>query len=72
MAKNKEKEIWMVSGTSESGDFFGPLLFDSAPSDKTLKDLCYKWDGDEDEDGPGDYGSYIHLSILKTKVQKIK
>lgn len=57
-------KVWVVSGHSESGDDYGPYVFSKKPSKKALRDLAYSWDGDEEGDnGPGDYGSYVHLSV---------
>lgn len=64
--KNKNK-VWVVTGTSESSDHYGPVVFASKPSDKTLKSLCGDWDAG-DWDGPADYDSYVHLEVNQTEV----
>ena len=56
------RNVYVVKGHSESGDHY-VALFANKPTDDQLSDLCYKWDGDPEQDGPGDYGSYVHLTI---------
>jgi len=60
-------KIWSVTGESESGDDYGPWLFNKKPTDKQLElmlrtDYDYEFPDAEDGEGPGSYGSYIHLS----------
>lgn len=63
----ESKKIWVVSGKSESGDDYGPIAYSSKPSSKTLKKLVEEWDA-EDWDGPGDFGSYVHLTIDEVEI----
>jgi len=60
--------VWVVTGKSESGDEYGPVVFERKPTDKTLKQLVFDWDGN-DGSGPGDYGSYVHLTKTKVAVR---
>jgi len=55
-------KVWVVTGESESGDSY-LHVFGYKPSPDKLSNLAHSWDGDEDCEGPGDYGSYVHLSI---------
>lgn len=65
--KNQNK-VWVVTGHSESGDDYGPVVYVKKPDDKVLKALVGSWDAD-DWDGPGDYGSYVHLEIEECEVR---
>lgn len=65
--KNKLK-VWVVTGKSESGDDCGPVVYANKPSHKILKALCESWDAD-DWQGPGHYGSYVHLSVDECEVE---
>ena len=64
--------VWVVTGKSESGDDCGPLVFSSQPSQSKLRDIAYDWDGDEEREGPGDYGSYVHLSVDEVEVDEVE
>ncbi len=63
--------IYVVRGHSESGDDYIAAFY-KKPTDAELKDLCYKWDGPVangiDDEGPGEYGSFVHLTITKEKL----
>lgn len=62
-------KIWIVTGKSESGDIFEPLAFSEEPTKKILKKIAYAWDGDEeDQNGCGYLGSYVHLSLVNVTV----
>jgi hypothetical protein len=64
--KNKQEHVWVVSGHSESGDDYGPKRYDHKPAKKDLKDFIKKETPEEvDCDGPGDFGSYVYLTIHK-------
>jgi len=65
---NGTTTIWIVTGKSESGDDYGPFSYKHKPTDDQLRELCHMVDGDENEDGPGDYGSYVHLNVKETTV----
>ena len=57
------RSVWVVTGKSESGDDYGPWVFKTKPSQKRLKKLLREEaPGEWEEDGPGDFGSYVHLS----------
>jgi len=62
------KTVWVVSGDSESSDHYGPLVFSDEPSEETYKEIAHSWDGDEDEDGCGDFGSYVYLQVDEVEV----
>jgi hypothetical protein len=64
------KTVWVVTGNSESGDEFGPITFRNKPTQKVLKQLAYDWDGTEEQDGPGDYGSYVFLKVRETLIKQ--
>jgi hypothetical protein len=64
-----KKTVWVVTGHSESGDDFGPLTFHNKPNPSRLKEIAYGWDGTDEEDGPGDYGSYVYLTVTQTAVE---
>lgn len=56
-------KVWVVTVQSESGDDYGPYVFAEKPTRKTLKALVRSIEVDgECGDGPGDFGSYLHLS----------
>lgn len=54
--------VWCVTGHSESGDDYGPWLFNKKPTQKQLKKLLKEDCPGEWDDGPGAFGSYVHLS----------
>lgn len=59
--KRKEK-VWVVTAKSESGDDYGPWVFSEKPTEARLKRLVRTQGEDgEDCDGPGDFGSYLHV-----------
>jgi len=64
------KTIWILTAHSESGDDFGPLAFSKKPTEAKLKKIAFDWDGEETEDGPGDYGSYVYLDLSEVEVDK--
>ena len=59
--------VFVVTGVSESTDHYGPFVYKKKPSDKVLEALVKMLDYGEG-DGPGDYGSYVHLSVDRCKV----
>ena len=63
-----DEEIWAVTGQSESGDDYGPYLYHKYPTDEQLTALVKVLDYG-DGDGPGDYGSYVHLTIRLAKFE---
>lgn len=61
--KAAKPKVWVVTAKSESGDDYGPWVFSSRPTEATLKKLVRAQGEDgEDCDGPGVFGSYLHLS----------
>jgi len=70
LEKNMKKVI-VVTGRNESGDDYGPWVFDKRPSEKFMEAFLREYSPDEfldDEDyenyedeGPGDFGSCISL-----------
>lgn len=71
-------KIVVITGKSESGDDYGPWLFTSQPNEKQLKNFLRQVaegefvDGveteDDDEAGPGVYGSYLHIEIHECNI----
>lgn len=61
-------KVFVLTGHSESGDDYGPLVFSLKPKKKQLREIAHDWDGDENEDGPGNFGSYVYLSLYAVKV----
>ena len=67
-------EVVVVTGHSESGDDYGPWVFTKKPSDEFMKAFLKEYaagDFEDDEDGPGDYGSYVHLRYHSCTIDKI-
>ncbi len=62
-------KIFIVTGKSESGDSYGPELFKKEPTQEQLKELAHKWDFFDGE-GPGDFGSYVHLKVRERDVME--
>lgn len=62
--------VWVVMGHSESGDDYGPVVYEKEPGDEILKTLCWAWDPPdvEDDDAPGDYGTYVAIHKSKCEV----
>ena len=69
MTKKSIRTVWIVTGHSESGDDFGPLVFWDKPTESELEEIAYDWDGTDERDGPGDYGSYVFLTVSKEDVR---
>lgn len=79
MKKSKKKgqmrKLWTVTGRSESGNDYGVMeIFDHKPSQKELMTLVsYNAVGNDGydvpgvEQGPGSFGSYIHLDIEESE-----
>jgi hypothetical protein len=70
MKKEKKSFVWVVTAKSESSDDYGPWVFAKKPTDEELKAFCEKecpgefecCDGEDEMDGPGEWGSYLHIS----------
>ena len=56
--------MWLIIAKSESGDEYKEL-FPNPPTSKELREWCHDTDGCPDEEGPGNYGSYIHIQSLE-------
>ncbi len=65
-------KVWVLTGFSSSSDHYGPLVFTRKPSEELLKKIAHYWDGDEDESGQGDYGSYVDLTLTEVEVNQWK
>ena len=67
-------KVWVVTGTSESSDNYGPFVLSKKPSQKTLRRLCKLCDWPDEEEGldpgPGDFGSYTYLSISECEIDE--
>lgn len=69
-------KIWCITGNSESGDEGTPRLYNYKPDESAQKDYIEYMFGEQlDIDGPGDFGSYVYLTIeeieLLVKGQKL-
>lgn len=70
-----EPTVCVITGHSESGDDYGPWVFDKKPSDKFLKSFLKEvapgefFDG-MDDDGPGIFGSELHLHFMTCTIDK--
>lgn len=62
-------KIWVIVGESESGDFCGPDVVPFEPDDAYLSKWCYEYDGDPDEEGPGNYGSYVYCNVTEHEIE---
>ena len=62
----KKELIWIVTGTSESGDTVTPVPFKHDPTEDELKDIIADMGEDLDAGGPGDFGSYVKLETFET------
>jgi hypothetical protein len=65
-----KKRLYVVSVDSESGDHYGPFLFEQKPSDKVMLAFLQKHTSPEDAEattGPGWHGTYLYLTgVLRT------
>lgn len=61
----KENPIWIVEGHSESGDDYGPTRYNKKPTEKQLREFVEATGEELDIDGPGNFGSYVHLKVNK-------
>ena len=57
------QRFWVLSVTSESGDSYGPSLFEEKLDDSELEVFLHNQFPDEweEDDGPGIFGSYLHI-----------
>lgn len=68
-------EVCVVTGHSESGDDYGPWVFTKRPSEEYMKAFLKEYaagDWDDDEDGPGEFGSYVHLRYHTCSIDEIE
>ena len=64
--QKKQKPIWIITATSESGDDYGPKRYDHNPTEEDKRNFILKETPEEiDCDGPGDFNSYVYLKIDK-------
>ena len=63
-------KVWVLTGESESSDHYGLYVFSEKPSEELLKKIAFDCDGDDDADGPGNYGSYVYLNLEEIEVDK--
>lgn len=72
MSNPKSNTVWVVTGKSESGDHYGPWVLSVEPNKNKLKEICELCDWpDDEEDGPGVFGSYTYLTVTAKVVDKI-
>ena len=67
----KTKTYWIVLGDSESGDHYGPILLSEKPADKLLKKIIHNWEYTGDKHGPGDFGTYVYLTIHEVEINEL-
>lgn len=62
-------KVWVLLAKSESGDDYGPWVFLSKPTKTKLRAFLKKECPGEFEDGPGpgEWGSYLHISVHSTE-----
>lgn len=66
-------EVVVVTGHSESGDDYGPWVFTKRPSEEYMEAFLREYaPGEWDDDGPGDFGSYVYLSYHECSIDKIE
>ena len=56
--------MWLLLAKSESGDDY-QKVFDHEPTDEELEKWCHALDGCPDKEGPGNYGSYVHIYSIE-------
>lgn len=68
--------VCVVTGHSESGDDYGPWVFDQKPSDEFMKAFLEVYAPGEyppsEDDGPGIFGSELHLHFHACTIDKVK
>lgn len=56
-------KVYVMSFKTESGDDLGSWIFNKKPTDKQLEKILREdYPGEWDDDGPGIFGSYIHVT----------
>lgn len=72
--------IFCLTATSESGDDYGPFLFNKKPTDTQLEYWLREFcpgefddaDAENEEDsGPGVFGSYLHINLSEAEMIKL-
>ena len=63
--KKKVNTVHVITFKSESGDDYGPFVFNRMPSDKELEKFLrfYCEQEFDDDDGPGIFGSCLHMQM---------
>lgn len=68
--------VCVITGHSESGDDYGPWVFDKKPDDEFLKKFLAEHAPGEyppsEDDGPGIFGTELHLRFLACTIDKVK
>lgn len=68
-------KIFLLWADSESCDHYGPWVFDKKLTSKQIEKFLRKeceQEFTEDNDGPGDFGSYLYIQTLETEIIKMK
>ncbi len=61
-----QKPIWIIRAKSESGDSYGMRKYDHEPTEADKRDYILTVTPEEiNMDGPGDFGSYVYLTVEK-------
>lgn len=63
----QNQTVWVTMASSESGDDYGPYVFTHK---LTANELEAFWREEcpgecEDDDGPGNWGTYLHVSLVE-------
>ena len=66
MKKVTKQKLWFITGSSESGDYYGPKAYNEKPTEKQMRDFI-KNETYEDLEigGPGNFGSYVYLKVTE-------
>lgn len=71
--KKTKRVVYVLTAESESDDHYGPYVLAKKPTDKELE-LFWRergdW-GDEDDEGPGDWGSWMYTRCEEVEVLEI-
>ena len=68
----KNVNVWVLTGQSESGDSYGPEMFEKKPTKKKISEWVHSRDGSPDKEGPGFDGSWVHIELTKRKINQMK
>ena len=64
-------KVWVCTGRTESGDDIGPHVFNKKPNAKQREAFLREtYQGEWEDDGPGDYGSWIFSSWDEVEVEE--